>query len=416
MWPFSSRKRAAQVKDEERRRKVAQSQLALLEAATTTADAAHLVTTRLRQHLEDSIRQFESTVRLLTDALLVCDADGKVKAVNPAAEHIFASRSLINTRVIDLFRYHGKVPASCDDLWTAMHANEDGASDNAPLKGLRANGEVFPIEASTTRLDRTDGTTVVLMLVRDMSTCIAARRAAELHEARYHSLFDVSFDGILIVQEGRVVAANRAAGATFGRSAESLLTLPVETLMVERDRTRVAAMDDTASDGPVEANAVRNDGTTVQLLLSSATIMWNDAPACLMTVKDVSAMRRLETAAHRDNGVDMICCFGPDFRIAFANEAFCRYYGAERASLTGKDIRDLLPHDQRDTFLLSLRGLTPQSPIRRIQVQTPGADGTTHLYDWIDHATFDADGNPVEYQRTGRDISDILTRLLTGRS
>jgi PAS domain-containing protein len=121
MWIFNGKKKAKQDRDETRRVKVAASQLALLEAATTTADAAQHVTNRLRQHLSDSIRQFESTARLISDALIVCDKNGKIQAFNPAAENIFATTAsnISQTSITNLFQLNNaKIDA--ETLWNAI--------------------------------------------------------------------------------------------------------------------------------------------------------------------------------------------------------------------------------------------------------------------------------------------------------
>ncbi|RYY06271.1 MAG: hypothetical protein EON55_23755 [Alphaproteobacteria bacterium] len=56
--------------------------------------------------------------------------------------------------------------------------------------------------------------------------------------------------------------------------------------------------------------------------------------------------------------------------------------------------------------MANIQGLTVSMPSSRIQIQ----EGT-EMYDWIDHAVFDDDGVAIEFQRVGRDISDVVASL-----
>jgi PAS domain S-box-containing protein len=410
MWPFdSSRRKERRAREMDRMRRIAESQQALLTAATSTADAAHHVTFTIKAKLEDSIRQFEATIALISDALMICDSSGTVMAVNPATTGMFGctSEQLIHKTVLHRFsRFDGL--SSIDVLWEAFEADE---ASKGILRGRRCSGETFDIDVSFTRLERNNGEALVLMLVRDITHSKHIARGAELREQHFRSLFDLSFDGILIVQNQRIVAANKAAGALFGRDPNMLLCMRLDALVHD---DALGDVDDKPT-APVEVEASL-DGRSVQLLFSNSAITWNDDAAILVTVKDISETRRLMTRLGRENGVDMICVFGPDFRVAFVNEAFANYYGVERHSMTGMDLMSVLPEGDKDALLLNLRGLTAQNPSRRMQFQGTGADGKATLQDWIDHATFDKDGKVIEYQRTGRDVSSSLCLLLDQQS
>lgn len=409
MWGFFGKKAKDRfLKEEDQKRKVAQSQVALLEAATTTADAAHHVTNQLKKHLEESIIQFETTVRILSDGLIVCDANGTVKAFNPAAEIIFACKAenIISKPVTNLFRLDGIKPLDQVSLWEALQQEKDGGSPTATLKGRRINGESFPLEATMTRLDRYDGSSVVLMLIRDLTTIVETSRELEIHAHRYRSIFNVSFDGILIVQNGTVVAANKASEILFGRDEQSLLSTKFSSLMDMQGKTLETQI------GPiVSAEAKNQDGSMRPLLLSSVEITWNNLPARLLTAKDVSQMKAYEMAVKniRDQQPDMIICFTSDFIINFANSHFCKYYNVNNTEVVGKDIRDVLSNTEVD--VLRLKSLTQENSFCRSQICVSNPDGTIRIQDWTDHASYDNDGILVEYQRTGRDITNVMSVL-----
>lgn len=379
--------------------KVLESQRALLEAATATADIAHVVTTRLKQGLEDSVRQFEATARILNDALVVCGVNGDVQAFNPAAETMFgwSAKEIRSRNVIDLFALDGEPIRHPADLWRML----DGKAGT--ILGRRNDGVLFEIDHSFDRLDRSDGSTIVLMLVHRHTTDRRARAAAEHH---CRSIFETSFDGILIQQNDLIVAMNPAISHLFGYREDELLGKPVNALIQHRDDVAHHQRHKHHT-----AEGRHQEGYLLDLLFTTTPITWNDAPARLMVIKDVTERRRMEERMIQNFNADMICCVDPDLRITFANESFARAYGKSRADLLGSSILAVLREGEHDPFLLSVRSLTPQQPTRRIQIQTD-EDGDTRVYDWTDHAAFDPDGKPVEFQRTGRDITQMVSELL----
>lgn len=420
-WPFNVGKRRREaLREAQQHEKIASSQLKLLHAATSTADAAQHVTSQLKLHLEESIRQYETTVAIMNDALLVCDRDGRVKAFNPAAECMFGytHAEMEHGSVTELFRLSGEQPANCAALWEALEQEQDGPDPAAPLRAIRANGETFPIDSTMTRLDRCDGSTVMLMLVRELSVEVSLQQGADHHERRYRALFDLCFDGILIVQRGKVVAANPAAGILFDVEPSSLLSMPFSLLVNASDRSRVEMIDEIPVSFPISAEALRPDGRSLQLLLSSATITWNDEHACLITVKDTAGLKHIDDTlrVRHDREVDLIVCFTPDYHITFANAPYCAFHGLDPAMVPGTDVRSLLSGAERDALLLKLCSLTGTVPTRRAQVYAANPDGSLRLMDWIDHVSFASDGQVLEYQRTGRDITGLMDNLAASRT
>ena len=64
-------------------------------AAIQTSNIAQEVTRTMQKRMEDAIRQFIQTARIMNDALLICDPAGHVTAFNPAAQRLFEPVPLI---------------------------------------------------------------------------------------------------------------------------------------------------------------------------------------------------------------------------------------------------------------------------------------------------------------------------------
>ena len=398
MW-FSKRKQR-RAKEAEQREKLASSQKALLEAAVTTADMAQHVTQRLRQYLEDAVRQFDATIAIIQDGVFVCRISGEINACNPAASTILGieTSEIIRHSILDFLSDDGQSLTTTDELWDRV---KDGTIS---LRGVRGDGSTFPAEIISSRLNRSDGTAVMLLIVREMTDQLALKRDAEVG-AHYRSLFELSLDGILVVRANRVVAANSQAGRLFGCRPESLLRLRFTSLVGGGDE----AISDRLDDGEAfQAEALRSDGTPLPLLLSGIEITWNNEAACLITIRDISSLKNFEPKLQMP---DMICCFDHDFKITYANSDFCAYYKISHKEIIGKDIRALMSESERDTFSLNLQCINAEHPTHRVRVQNCTKDGDLRLHDWLLHAFYE-NGKVTEYQRIGRDITALVSDLI----
>lgn len=374
-----------------------ESQQALLSAAVSTASAAQDVTMGLKARLDDVVKQFESTARILRDGLVLCTEDGVITTFNPAAERIFGTKSGIAVRqsIVNFFDCEGGVD-DVPTLWSLLQND-----DQEDVLGVR-NGSTFPVRVTLSVLNRHDDTKMILLLVHD-----AVR---DQPDHRYQSIFESSMDGIVVVltQEGRMLAINPAVGRMFGHSPYELTNMHVSDLVVERDRDRVrefCSSLDRFVPQHFTAEGQHATGRILNLIFTVGEIEWDGNKAVLATIKDVTEIRKIESlvSLKRDNGVDMVCSFDPTFRITFANQTFSEAMGRRRRDMVGLDVRDFIPETDRPSFVVGIGGLNVETSVRRSISKTE-----TTMADWVDHAVFDEDGRAIEYQRIGRDISHVL--------
>lgn len=391
---FAGRSKRADQRERELSRdiKVMASQEALLNAATQTADAANVVTQRLKSRLEDSISQFENTARIMNDALIICDLSGRIQAFNPAAEQLFAMTTdeVRETFIGELLKTDTALETGAD-VWAVL--DETAGADL--MVGHRSDGSTFSVDVNHTQLDRSDGTSIVLLVLRDLSPSQETKS--------YRSMFESSFDGILVVKGNKIVAANPAVSQLFGYSTEELLTKNLDNLIFSMSNTRIDLPHGT-NEVNITVDAVHQNGQQMEVYFTTTTIWWNAEPASLITIRDMTPIRAVSNDRDGDKP-KMICCFDSDYKITFSNSLFASHYGSRPSILKGLDIRDLMGDEERNLFQLHMNGLCEKEPTRRMQMQKMQG-GVASLQIWTDHVSFD--GDEVEYQRIGRDISNIV--------
>jgi PAS domain S-box-containing protein len=431
MW--NRKKKAAEDKEQQRMMKVQDSQRILLEAATATADAAHDVTSLLKARLDDSVRQLESTAKLLSDALIICTQNGRIETFNPAAERIFgwAAADIIGHHVNILFRKIGEPALSMDAIvavFTDFHPLSTDAIVDAPievLRGKRRNGELFYIDGSVTRLDRLDGSSIAMLLVRDVTTRVELQNDLKLNESRYRSIFEQSFDGIVVVQNYHIVAANPAITRVFGYESEFFIAKPLAQFFHKQSVKSLldhhtARMHGDSSPKNYVVTGIKADGNAVELLVSSTLIKWEDSNASLITLKDITEIRKLENDlghatrvnnAFVNNDIDMLACYDKLGRIKRVNQAYLDHFGVSENDVIGKSFFDRIPMDDRDGYRDMLANLDAHRPTGRFQFHFEMMDGEIQIQDWIVHAIFDDNGTFVEFQSLGRDLTSIISDL-----
>jgi PAS domain S-box-containing protein len=105
---------------------------------------------------------------------------------------------------------------------------------------------------------------------------------------------------------------------------------------------------------------------------------------------------------------DFILRVDPTGKISFVNEAYCRRIGRPREDLLGMRLTDfiVLSPEDRKAYEALLATLTPGKPISQTEIRSTSPDGRVLHTHWTDSGIFDADGNLVELQSVGRDITE----------
>lgn len=108
-----------------------------------------------------------------------------------------------------------------------------------------------------------------------------------------------------------------------------------------------------------------------------------------------------------ENQAEFVVRYLPGGIITFVNDTLCRYANIPREDLLGRSYYRFMHEEDREAFVAKIEALdlTNQSMVADARVVLP--DGRVTWHQWTHHAIFNDEGGLVEYQCTGRDISDI---------
>lgn len=106
-----------------------------------------------------------------------------------------------------------------------------------------------------------------------------------------------------------------------------------------------------------------------------------------------------------EDQTELICRWLPDGTITYANEVYCRYFGKKCVDLIGQ----VLPHvmeQERERLKEHIAGLTSDNPVGMLEHAMTLETGETRWQQWTNRAILDRQGNIIEIQSVGRDITD----------
>ena len=102
---------------------------------------------------------------------------------------------------------------------------------------------------------------------------------------------------------------------------------------------------------------------------------------------------------------DLVCRFDPQGRITFVNDAYCRYFGVDHKDILGT--RYLPPIHEEDLPIVrdQFKTLTRPKPDKTIEYRVCLPDGKIYWQQWSGRALYSREGELLEYQAVGRDIT-----------
>ena len=152
-----------------------------------------------------------------------------------------------------------------------------------------------------------EGESFTVNLVRRLERTLRVEQAMLDSELRFRQLMDVAPDGILVIGNRRIVYANQAITRMHGYShPRQLSQLVPEQLYVPEDRDAIEQRlrllkDDPGNIQALEVRGIRRDLKTIPVELQMLRTEWDDEPAVLITVRDLSGRRLLQSQLVHDD-------------------------------------------------------------------------------------------------------------------
>ncbi|NEO99270.1 MAG: PAS domain S-box protein [Symploca sp. SIO2E9] len=107
-----------------------------------------------------------------------------------------------------------------------------------------------------------------------------------------------------------------------------------------------------------------------------------------------------------EDQTELICRFCPEGKMTFVNDAYCRFFGKQRQEIIGHSFFPLIHHQEaREHIEKHLAALSWENPVGMTEELITTAQGESRWLQWSNRAIFSEQGELVELQAVGRDIT-----------
>lgn len=120
-----------------------------------------------------------------------------------------------------------------------------------------------------------------------------------------------------------------------------------------------------------------------------------------MKIEEALKVSELRYRGMVEDQTDVIVRFTPDLAITYSNAAFRKLFGEGRESLRG-----IFYPDDLDKAVAEIRGLNVGKSVSVSERRVMSASGEIRWMEWINRGIFGANGNLMEVQGVGRDITE----------
>ncbi|MBD2043690.1 PAS domain S-box protein [Microcoleus sp. FACHB-672] len=270
----------------------------------------------------------------------------------------------------------------------------------------------------------------VVCLVRDITERKRAQAALEESEERYRTVIAAMAEGIVLQDAaGAISTCNLSAHGILGLSRQQMMgrtCLDPAWRALHEDGSPFPGEEHpamvTLRTGKACSNVVmgvhKPDGSFTWISINSRPLFRAGAPlpyAVVSSFADITARKQAEEALRQsearylaiiEDQTELIGRASPDGILRFVNEAFCRFYGKTREELVGHCFEPDVFEEDREKVVRLIKTLSVDNPLVIIEHRVIAKGQQVRWTQWINRGIFDEEGQLLEFQGVGRDITE----------
>lgn len=145
----------------------------------------------------------------------------------------------------------------------------------------------------------------------------------------------------------------------------------------------------------------RVDSGVLHQQLESARVEVED-----LTVNNLPIRSKLDRyATILDDLPNMIVRWEIDGTLTYVNKNYCEDMRTTEEALLGSNFLEWTDEENRRAIVEKLQKLTPENPVQASVHEVVNTEGERLWHQWVDRVIFDSDGNVIEVQSVGTDIT-----------
>jgi len=233
-----------------------------------------------------------------------------------------------------------------------------------------------------------------------------------------YEMLSVTSDCILIIDAFSIVTfANTAFLEVEGLNPDDVIGKKLSTLSLKMVNEEIASALNSANpgttiikelfintDSKIRIFKLRIIGTVLHGGITGNTLFFEDITQKRLCQERLKSSEQLYRAVVEDQ-TEFIIRYLPDRTIKFVNEAYCRTFGVGQDDIIGTVFIPPIPPREMKRISSVFSEITADNPIVVNENSVILPDMTIAWHKWINRGIFDDEGELIEYQSVGRDIT-----------
>jgi len=274
------------------------------------------------------------------------------------------------------------------------------------------DGQPVPVELTVT-LTHWEGEPAGLVFLQDIRERKAAEAALRESEARFRTLSEVSFEGIFIHDQGRIVDCNPTFSAMLGYTPDEIRRLNVFDLVTREYHDVIREAMQEGYNTSLEVQAVHKDGSTFPVEVFGKPLVYQGRAMRVASVRDLSTRRRSEAQMRKLSGAveqaaDAIMITDRAGTIEYVNPAFERTTGYSRAEAIGRTPRLVKSGRQGAGFYEGLWRTILAGEVFSDVFINRRKDGALYYEEKTITPLKDREGRVTHFISTGKDVTERM--------
>ena len=307
---------------------------------------------RAEEDLRESEKRYRNLVEVSPDAILI-HQDYKVVFANPAAAKLLGVETRDEILGRSLFdAIHPEQHTWIHERYRRM-VEENKPLEFGELRLIRVDGRAIDAESATIPT-AWKGRAAAQVVIHDLSERKKAEAALQESEERFRSLSRVTFEGIMVHENGMIIDANQQFAELFGFPNSEILIgkKGLEILPMTREsRDLIKERLLSHSDAPLEISVLRPDGSTFPAETQSRKAVYRGQSAIVVTMRDITERKMAEKTladsekrfrALVENSSDVITLLDENGTILFDSSAIVHLFGFSPDERKGINIFELI--------------------------------------------------------------------------
>ncbi len=376
---------------------------------------------RAEEALKESEEKYRDLVENLAEVIYALNPSGKVLYVSPAVKSLigYTPKEVEDQSFVRLI-HEDDLPQAAKRIQKIL----SGASVTGEYRIRAKSGQIRWIRTSSRPVFKEKQITGIQGILTDITESKEAERELRESEKKYRELIEKSLQGVVIVQDSRVVFANKALAKITGFTAKELLSLTPErmkALIHPEDQERVWGLLENRLAGKAlpphyECRGIRKDGSVMWMEIFAHQIIFNGKPAIQGAIIDITERKHAEEALREseekyktlvETSPDAVSATDLEGKITYASQQTLNLYGYRNAKeLIGKSALDLIAPEEHERAKKNLKRILKEGIIKNEEYILLKKDGTRFFGELSAALVRDSEENPKMFIVTIRDITE----------